>query len=177
MEQKPNLVLAKKMNIAAIIVSVVVLFIVGFMRQVKLDTGIDFSFLPPVYSTLNAICAVFLGLAIYQIKQKNIAKHRLFINIALGMSILFLVCYVLYHFTTPETKFCKEGMIRYVYFFLLITHIVLAAVILPFILFTYIRGFTWQIDKHRKMAKIVFPLWFYVAVTGPIIYFMLKDCY
>lgn len=177
MEKKKNLELAKKLNIGAIVVSVVVLFIVGFMRQVKLDSGIDFTFLPPVYSSLNALCAVFLGLALYSIKNKNIDRHRLFINIAFGLSILFLVCYVLYHFTTPETPFCKTGTIRYVYFFLLITHIVLAAIILPFILFTYIRGYTWQIEKHRKMAKIVFPLWFYVAVTGPIIYFMLKDCY
>ncbi len=177
MERKPNLELAKKMNVWAIAISVIVLFIVGFMRQVKLDTGIDFTFLPPVYSTLNGICAVFLAMAFSQIKKKNIDKHRLFINIAFGLSILFLACYVLYHFTSPETKFCKEGMIRYVYFFLLITHIVLAAVILPFILFTYIRGYTWQLEKHRKMAKIVFPLWFYVAVTGPIIYLMLKDCY
>ncbi len=177
MSTKPNLELAKKLNVAAIIISVVVLFIVGFMRQVKLDSGIDFTFLPPVYSSLNALCAVFLGLALYQIKQKNINLHRLFINIAFGLSMLFLVCYVLYHFTTPETLYCKEGNIRYVYFFLLITHIILAAVILPFILFTYIRGYTWQIEKHRKMAKIVFPLWFYVAITGPIIYFMLKDCY
>ena len=177
MEQKPQLELAKKLNIGAILVSIVVLFIVGFMRQVKLDSGIDFTFLPPVYSTLNALCAVFLGLALYQIKNKNINKHRLFINIALGLSIVFLVCYVLYHFTTPETKYCHEGSVRYLYFFLLITHIVLAALILPFIMFTYIRGFTGQIEKHRKMAKFVFPLWFYVAVTGPVIYLMLRDCY
>ncbi len=177
MDRKENIALAKKLNIWAVIISIVVLFIVGFMRQVKLDTGIDFSFLPPIYSSMNALCAVFLGLALYQIKNKNIERHRLFINISVGLSVLFLVCYVLYHFTTPETLYCKEGSIRYVYFFLLITHIVLAAVILPFILFTYIRGFTWQVAKHRKLAKIVFPLWFYVAVTGPIIYFMLKDCY
>lgn len=177
MEQKSNPKLAKKLNIAAVIVSVVVLLMVVLMRRVKIDTGIDFTFLPPLYSMLNALCAVFLGMALYQIKQKNINKHRLFINIALILSVVFLLCYVLYHFTTPETKYCQEGNIRYLYFFLLISHIVLAAVILPFILFTYIRGFTWQIEKHRKMAKIVFPLWFYVAVTGPIIYLMLKDCY
>lgn len=177
MKNTPNLGLAKKLNIWAIIISIIVLFVVGFMRQVKLDSGIDFTFLPPVYSSLNALCAVFLGLAFYQIKHKNIARHRLFINIAFGLSILFLICYVLYHFTTPETLYCKDGNIRYLYFFLLITHIVLAAVILPFILFTYIRGYTWQIEKHRKMAKVVFPLWLYVAVTGPIIYLMLKDCY
>jgi len=177
MEKQANLVLARKLNIWAVIISIVVLFIVGFMRQVKLDTGIDFTWLPPVYSTLNALTAVFLGIAIMHVKKKNIEKHRQFINISVAMSALFLLCYVVYHFTTPETLYCKEGTIRYVYFFFLITHIVLAAVIFPFILFTYIRGFTWQIERHRKLAKIVFPLWMYVAVTGPLIYFMLKDCY
>lgn len=177
MENQPNLQLAKKLNLWAVIISVVVILLVMFMRKVKIDLGIDFTFLPPVYSTLNGLCAVFLGLALYQIKQKNIKMHRNFINVSLGLSIAFLLCYVLYHFTTPETKYCHEGNIRYLYFFLLITHIILAAVILPFILFTYIRGFTWQVEKHRKLAKIVFPLWMYVAVTGPILYLMLKDCY
>lgn len=174
---KEDLVLAKKMNIAAGIISVIVLFIVGFMRQVKLDSGIDFTFLPPVYSSLNALCAVALGMAFYYIKRKNVAAHRNMIYIAFALSIAFLLCYVVYHFTTPETKYCGEGSIRYVYFFILITHIVLAAVSLPLILFTFIRGYTGQVEKHRKMARWVFPIWFYVAITGPICYLMLMPCY
>lgn len=177
MHIKENLPLAKKLNIAATIISIIVLFIVGFMRQVKLDSGIDFTFLPPVYSFLNALCAVALGFAFYYIKKKNVQAHRYAVYVAFALSITFLLCYVLYHFTTPETKYCGVGSIRYVYFFLLITHIVLAAVILPFILFTLIRAITGQIEKHRKMAKWVFPIWFYVAVTGPIIYLMLRPCY
>ncbi len=174
----PNLDLAKKMNIGAVIVSIVVLALVVLLRgDQKPDLGIDFSFLPPVYSTINALCAVTLALALYFIKQKNVEAHRKAIYVAFGLSILFLLSYVVYHFTTPETKYCGVGTIRYVYFFLLISHIVLAGVILPFILFTFIRAYTGQIEKHRKMAKWVFPLWFYVAITGPIIYLMLRPCY
>jgi putative membrane protein len=92
-------------------------------------------------------------------------------------SALFLLSYVLYHFTTPETRFGGEGVIRYIYFFILITHIILAALTLPFILLTFNRAYTDQFDRHRKMARWVFPLWLYVAVTGPICYLMLKPYY
>ena len=175
MEQ--NLPLAKKLNTAAWIVSVVVVLLVVLMRRIKLDLGIDFTFLPPVYSILNGITAVVLCIALYQVKQKNIVAHKRFMNLAVICSTLFLLCYVLYHITTPETKYGGEGTIRYVYFFLLITHIILAAVILPFILFTYIRAYTNQIAAHKKMAKWVFPLWLYVAATGPILYLMLMPYY
>lgn len=172
-----NLGLAKKLNTGATIVSIVVVLLVVMMRKIKLDVGIDFSFLPPFYSALNALVAFVLILALRSIKKKEVAAHRRYMTVALGLSALFLLCYVVYHITTPETNYCKEGSIRYVYFFLLITHIILAALLLPFILFTYIRAYTGQIMLHRKMARWVFPLWLYVAVTGPVIYFMLRPCY
>ena len=177
MEIPENLPLAKKLNKGATIVSVIVVLMVVMMRKIKLDIGIDFTFLPPFYSTLNALVAFVLILALSAIKKKNIAAHRRYMTIALGLSALFLLCYVLYHITTPETKYCGVGNIRYLYFFLLITHIILAALLLPFILFTYIRAYTGQIMLHRKMARWVFPLWLYVAVTGPVIYIMLRPCY
>lgn len=173
-----NKALEKKMNIASVVVSIVVIALVVLMRgDDKPDLGIDFSFLPPFYSTLNALCAIALAAALYFIKQKNIEAHRKSIYVAFGLSILFLGCYVLYHFTTPETKYCMEGNIRYVYFFLLITHIILAGVILPFILLTFTRAYTGQIARHKKMARWVWPFWFYVAITGPVIYLMLRPCY
>ena len=172
-----NLALAKKLNTAATIISIIVLALVVMMRRIKIETTIDFTWLPPFYSFLNGLTAVILLVALYYIKQKNITAHKTAMYFAISMSVLFLLCYVLYHITTPETAFCKEGSIRYVYFFLLITHIVLAAVILPFILFTFVRAYTGQIDRHRKMAKWVFPFWLYVAATGPIIYLMLRPCY
>ena len=172
-----NLPLAKKLNKGATLISIVVVLLVVMMRKIKLDLGIDFTFLPPFYSSLNALVALVLLLALNAIKKKDVATHRRYMTVALGLSALFLLCYVLYHITTPETNYCKEGNIRYLYFFLLITHIILAALLLPFILFTYIRAYTGQIMLHRKMARLVFPLWLYVAVTGPVIYFMLRPCY
>jgi len=174
---QPNLQLAKKLNTAATILSAIVILIVVFMRRIHIDTSIDFSFMPPFYSSLNALAAVILMASLYFIKNKNVAAHKKANFLALGVSILFLLCYVIYHITTPETKYGGEGTIRYVYFFFLITHIILAAISLPFILFTFIRGYTGQVEKHRKMAKWVYPIWLYVAITGPICYLMLRPYY
>ena len=173
----PNLALARKLNIAAWIVTVAVLGLVVGMRYIKLDLGIDFSFLPPFHATLNALAAVTLIYAFLKIKRKEVTAHKRAMLAALGISTLFLLSYVLYHITTDATTYGGEGAIRYVYFFFLITHVVLAAAIFPFILFTFIRSFTNQIEKHRRMARWVFPLWLYVAITGPICYLMLMPYY
>ena len=168
----------KRYDRIAYLLSVLVIAAVVLMRgENKPDFGIDFTFLPPLYSALNALTALFLILAFVQIKKKNIEAHKRLIISAMVTSILFLLGYVIYHFTTPETKYCGEGTIRYLYFFLLITHIILAGAILPFILLTFNRGILYMVEKHRKMAKWVFPLWLYVALTGPVIYLMLKPCY
>jgi len=168
----------KRMDWFAYIVSAVVILLVIVMRMPeKMDFGMDFGWLPPFYSTLNALVAVCLVLALYFIKQRNVARHKTFILISIGLSVLFLFCYVVYHFTTPETKYCGVGNIRYVYFFFLITHIILAGAILPFILITFNRGILMEIAKHKAFAKWVFPLWLYVAITGPVVYLMLKPCY
>jgi putative membrane protein len=174
-----NIKLAKRLNILAGVVTIVVLLLVGMMRrpQFKIATDIDFSFLPPFHATLNALVAVVLLFALYFIKNKNVEAHKKSIYTAMVLSAMFLLSYVVYHFTTEETKYCFEGASRNIYFFFLITHVVLAAVILPFILLTFIRAYTGQIEKHRKMAKWVWPFWFYVAVTGPICYLMLRPCY
>lgn len=174
---KPNPELAKKLSVYAWIITAVVLLLVGLMRRVKLDVGIDFSFLPAFHASVNAVTAIVLVIALYYIKNKNIEAHRKSIYVAIVLSVVFLLSYVVYHFTTPETLYCFDGTIRTVYFILLITHIVLAAVIFPFILFTFIRAYTNQFEKHKKMARWVFPIWLYVAVTGPVVYLMLRPCY
>jgi putative membrane protein len=189
--QQPDLQLEKKLNVIAYVVSAVVLLLVGLMRQVKINLGIDFSFLPPIHASLNALCAVILLFALYFIKNKQVDNHRKAIYGALACSALFLVSYVLYHFTTPEIKYgdfnhdgvvspeekTAAGATRTFYLVLLFTHITLAGVILPFILLTFNRAFTGQYARHRKIARWVFPLWLYVAVTGPICYLMLKPFY
>lgn len=186
-----DLVLEQKLNRLAWVVSAAVLLLVGLMRRVKIDLGIDFSFLPPLHATLNALTALILLVALYFVKNKQVENHRKAIYAALACSALFLVSYVLYHFTTPEVKFGDadhDGLVsdaeavlvggtRTVYLLILLTHIVLAAVILPFILFTFNRAFTGQYERHKKMARWVYPLWLYVAVTGPICYWMLKPYY
>ena len=96
---------------------------------------------------------------------------------AIVTSCLFLLSYITYHVTTPETVYCGTGAVRMVYLFILITHVILAGVIVPFILFTFIRAYTNQIDRHRRMARWVFPIWLYVAVSGPVVYLMLLPCY
>lgn len=172
-----NYLLQKRLNNTAYIVSFSVLVLVGVMRRYKIDLGVDFSFLPPVHATLNTLVAIFLLLALYFIKQKKIGYHRFSINLAMVFSALFLVCYVLYHFTTPETKYCGTGSMRVFYLILLFSHIVLAAVSLPFILLTYIKAYTQDFERHKAMARYVYPVWLYVAITGPICYLLLRPCF
>lgn len=172
-----NQKLKSKLDKIAIVMSVAVLLLVGVMRRVKLDVGMDFSFLPPIHASFNVIVSIALIAALIFIKKKNIVAHRKAIMVAMIFSFLFLLSYVAYHFTTEETKYCFEGTRRTIYFLLLVSHIVLAGLSLPLILFTFIRGYTNHVDQHRKLARFVWPIWFYVAVSGPIVYFMLRPCY
>jgi putative membrane protein len=170
-------ILEKRLNIASVAISIAVLALVILMRRIKIDVNFDVSLLPPFHALLNSLAAVSLLFALYYIKLKNKLMHQRFIYGAFGLSVLFLLSYVVYHFTTEETRYCMEGSIRYVYFFFLITHVVLAALILPFILFTFIRAYVGDFERHKKMARWVYPIWLYVAITGPICYLMLKPCY
>ena len=167
----------KRLNIIAYVISAVVLSVVMGMRYIKLDLGIDFKFLPPFHATVNAITAVVLLIALYHIKNRNVHTHKKMVYLAMILSAVFLLSYVLYHITTPETRFGGTGTIRSIYFFLLGTQILLAAVILPFVLVTFNRAYTGSYDRHKKMARWVFPFWLYVAITGPICYLMLKPYY
>lgn len=175
--KEPDIVLEKKLNKLAWLTTAIVLLLVTFMHRIHIDTSIDFTFLPAVYSALNALTALILIAGLYFIKNKQIEKHENAMTLAVFTSFLFLLGYVVYHLTNADTKFLGQGWIRPVYFFLLISHIVLAAVIFPFILFTYIRAFTAQFARHKKMARWVYWLWLYVAITGPILYLMIKPYY
>ena len=177
---EPNIALGNKLRILVWVLTIVVWLLVGAMRRPEkfpLPDGVSLKFLPMVHAILNSCVAVFLVSALVMIKRKNVVAHRRFISAAMIASASFLLCYVMYHFTTEETKFGGAGAVRVAYLVLLISHIVLAAISLPFILQTWVYGFTNQIAKHRKMAKWVFPVWLYVAVTGPICYLMLRPYY
>lgn len=165
------------MDRVAVLITIVVLVTVGMMRRVKIPTDIDFSFLPPIHASVNAFAAVALILALYFIKNGQVERHRKSIYAALIFSALFLISYVLYHFTTEETRYCKEGTIRTIYFLLLITHIIFAGLILPFILLAFNRAYCGFYERHKRMVKWVYPIWLYVAISGPVCYLMLKPCY
>lgn len=174
----PNPELGKKLDKLAYVLSAIVIALVILMRGPnKPEVAFDTSILPPINALLNTFCALCLIMAVFFVKRGNIKMHRNMIYSAMVFSILFLLCYVVYHFTTYETTYCKEGNIRIVYFIVLISHIILAGMSLPFILLTFIRGFTFQVEKHKKMAKWVYPIWLYVAITGPVVYLMLAPCY
>ncbi len=176
-KNEPRPELAKTLNKWAYAISTIVLITVLLMRRVKFDLGIDFNWLPGIHAGLNSLTAGILILALYYIKAGRVEVHKRLMFAAMFLSFLFLISYVLYHFTTPETRYCNTGTIRIVYFVLLISHIIVAAVSFPFILFTFIRGYTLQVENHRKMARWVYPMWLYVALSGPICYWMLLPCY
>ena len=134
-------------------------------------------FLPPIYATTNGITAILLIFAVIAIKNGNRKLHERLIKICIALSLLFLVLYIAYHITTDPTSFGGEGLIKYVYYFILITHILLSITVIPFVLFSYIRAITSDFVKHKKIAKITFPIWLYVAVTGVIVYLMIAPYY
>jgi len=181
------------LKLAAWVVSAVVLILVGLMRRYKLPVpdGWDVSFLPAVNATINGLTAVALLVSLYFVKKKQYVAHRNANYVALGLSVLFLACYVTFHFTMPDVKYgdldgdgilsamelvAVEGS-RTWYLVLLFSHIALAGIILPFILFTAIRAIVGKYQLHRKMARWVWPLWMYVAITGPVVYLLLQPYY
>lgn len=159
----------------AIPLIVVLLFSVN-LRKLGFDVA-PFTFLPPIYATINAITAVLLVSAVVAIKNGNKKLHENLMKGAIGCSIAFLGMYVAYHMSSDSTKFGGEGIIKYVYYFILFTHIVLSVIIIPLVLITYVRALAQVFDKHKKIAKITFPIWLYVAVTGVVVYLMISPYY
>lgn len=134
-------------------------------------------FLPPIYATINGLTAISLVLAVRAIKRGNARLHERLIKLCMVFSSLFLLMYVAYHMTSESTSFGGEGAIRIVYFFILITHIILSIVIIPFVLFTFIRGIAGAYERHKKLARITYPMWLYVAVSGVVVYLMISPYY
>lgn len=166
----------KKYNKLIVILSIAIPIAVAVLFGVKIDVELSV-FLPPIYATINAITALVLILAVVQIKKGNRDTHEKLMKFAIVLSLLFLVMYILYHMTSESTKFGGEGAVKYMYYFVLISHILLSIVVIPFVLITYVRGITNNIEKHKKIAKITFPLWLYVAVSGVIVYLMISPYY
>jgi putative membrane protein len=160
----------------SILIPVVVAILI--YMPTKVDLGADWVyFLPHLNAVINSAATIALIAGLIFIKQKNIAYHRASMTIAFGLGAIFLVSYVIYHGAAESTTFGGEGSIRIVYYFLLLTHIVLAAVALFPILFAYYYGLTDQREKHRKVVKFAYPIWLYVTVTGVIVYLMISPYY
>lgn len=164
-----------------IALSIIIPVAVAVLFTIKLkDFGLDvepLTFLPPIYASINGLTAIVLVLAVLAIKKGNRTTHERLMKFAIFLSVMFLLMYVAYHMTADSTKFGGEGAIRYVYFFLLISHILLSIGIIPMVLITYVRALAQRFDKHKKLARITFPIWLYVAITGVIVYLMISPYY
>lgn len=156
-----------------IAVSIIIPVAVAALFGIKVP-GYDFTFLPPIYATINGITAVLLVVAVVAIKNGKRLLHERIMKTCIGLSACFLVMYVIYHMTSETTHFGGTGAIRYIYLFILATHIVLSIVIIPMVLFSFVRALSGDFERHRKLSKVTFPLWLYVAVTGVVVYLMIS---
>jgi putative membrane protein len=145
--------------------------------QVKVDLGFNVHLFAKINAVLNSIVAVLLIAGLYAVKQRKFETHKKIMITAIIVSSLFLVSYICHHLFAGDTSFGGKGWIRPVYFIILITHIFLAATILPFILFTAYRALIAEWPQHKKLARITWPIWFYVAITGVIVYLLISPYY
>lgn len=162
-------------NIISIVIPIVVAILLGIPQ--KLDLGAWTKVLPHVNAVINSLTSILLISALIAIKNKNIGLHQTFMRFAFILGACFLVFYVIYHLTNPSTKFLGEGGIRYVYFFILISHILLSLIVLPFVLRAMFFAWTQQFEEHKKVAKIAFPIWLYVSITGVLAYWLISPYY
>jgi putative membrane protein len=184
----------KKYTLAIIIVSIAIPAAVTFLilgLHTKLDIGFNTHSLPLFHAILNSSTAILLLASLYFIRHRQVVAHKRANWTAVVLSTVFLVSYVIYHATNPSTRFgdlnhdgllsdaekLQAGPLRYVYYFILTTHIMLSAIIIPFVLFTMQRAYQERFDKHRRLARITWPMWLYVAVTGVVVYVMISPYY
>ncbi|EAR13506.1 YozB [Polaribacter irgensii 23-P] len=146
------------------------------LRSLGFDVA-PLMFLPPLYATINGVTAILLVGAVISIKRGNRKLHERFNTAAIACSLLFLVMYIAYHMTSDSTIFGGEGIIKYVYYFILITHIALSIIVIPLVLLTYMKAKLGLFIEHKKIARKTFPIWLYVAVTGVVVYLMISPYY
>ena len=166
----------KKYNKRIVLLSILIPLVVAILFGVKIEVSLPI-FLPPIYASINALTAVLLILAFWAVRNKKVELHKKLMKSAIVFSILFLMLYVVYHMTSNSTKFGGEGNLKTIYFLVLISHIILSIIVIPFVLITYVRAITNNIQLHKKIAKITFPLWLYVTISGVIVYLMIAPYY
>ena len=158
------------------IISIAIPVVVAVLFGVRVDYELPI-FLPPIYSSLNALTAVLLVLALVAIKSKKIKLHQRLMQTCIALSLVFLVMYIAYHMTTDPTPFGGEGFTKSMYFFILISHIILSIALIPLVLISYVRAFQEEFSAHKKISKVTFPIWLYVAITGVVVYLMISPYY
>jgi len=159
-----------------IALSVIIPLAVAALFQVKIP-GYDLSFLPPIYASINAMTAILLISAVIAINNGNRKLHEILMKVNLGLGALFLILYVAYHITSETTPYGGTGVMKGFYLTILISHITLSIAVIPLVLFTFFRALNDRFDTHIKLARITFPIWLYVALTGVLVYIMISPYY
>lgn len=172
-----NDILAKPNRLIFTVSAILVAAVAVLYITPKLEAGPALDFLPALNATINGTVSVLLIAGFLLIRQKRIETHRKVMTASILLSVLFLVSYVLYHSTHDSTPYGGEGMLKYIYFFILISHILLAIVIVPLVLISFTRALSARYDRHRKIARITLPLWLYVSISGVIVYLMISPYY
>ncbi len=167
----------RKFNRIIAVVSIVIPIVVALLFGIKIPNVEPLSFLPPIYATINGLTAVLLLVAVWAIKKGNQKLHQQLMTTNIGLSLLFLVMYIAYHMTSDSTVYGGAGTLRYVYFFILITHIVLSIALIPLVLRTYSKAYFGKFEAHKALARYTFPIWLYVAITGVVVYLMISPYY
>ena len=163
--------------IAALSVAIPIVVAILFFMPKANNPSLDVSYLPAFHAILNSLTAIALVAGYYQVKKGNTKGHRTAMLFAFGLSAIFLVSYVTYHFLGQRTIYGGDGLLKYIYYFILLTHIVLAVVIVPLVLLSVYYGITNQLQRHRRISKWTFPIWLYVAVTGVLVYLLISPYY
>lgn len=163
------------LSIAIVLTVILLVLLPGYGDEV--DFGFDLTILPLMNAIFNSISFVFLVLALMAIRRKQIETHRRFILAAVVMTTLFFISYVVYHFLVPSTSYGGDGILRYVYYFVLFTHIPLAMAVVPLALFALFTGLNMEVRRHRRIARWAMPLWLYVSITGVLVYILISPYY
>lgn len=167
----------KRYNRWVWVASIAIPVVVAILFGIKLPNVEPLTFLPPIYATTNAITAILLVFAFWAIKSGNRKRHETLIKICMLLSLAFLAMYVAYHMTSESIPYGGEGFLKYVYYVILISHIILSIVVIPFVLITYVRAILGNFRAHKKIARYTFPLWLYVAVSGVLVFIMISPYY
>lgn len=158
------------------LLSIVIPIAVASLFSIKINVTLPI-FLPPIYALINALTAIILMTAFWAIKNKKRTLHERLMKLAISLSVVFLILYSAYHMTSNTTPFGGEGLIKYVYYFILITHIVLSISIIPLVLITFSRALLQNFSAHKKIARLAFPLWLYVTISGVLVYVLISPYY